>query len=70
MHTKFWLEDLKVRDDLGILCVDGRIMLRWISRMQNMMMWTGFVWLRQGPVVGSCEHSHETLGSRKGGEFD
>jgi hypothetical protein len=26
-HTKFWSENLKVRDRLGDLCVDGRIIL-------------------------------------------
>jgi len=30
MHTEFWLEDLKGRDHLRDLSVDGRIILEWI----------------------------------------
>jgi hypothetical protein len=30
MNTKFWLENLKLRDHLGDLCVDGRTILRRI----------------------------------------
>jgi hypothetical protein len=32
-------------------------------------MWTGFIWLKIGPVVGSFEHDNEPSGSIKGGEF-
>lgn len=31
--------------------------------------WSGFVWLTEGPVAGSCEDSKKLLGSRKGSEF-
>jgi hypothetical protein len=34
-------------------------------------VWMGFVWFRIGPVVGSCQHNNESLGSIKGrGFFD
>jgi hypothetical protein len=29
----------------------------------------GFIWLRMGSIVASCEHNNEPLGSIKGGEF-
>jgi hypothetical protein len=29
------------------------------------MVWVGFIWLRIGTVVGSCEHSEESLGIGK-----
>jgi hypothetical protein len=31
--------------------------------------WTGYVWLRIGPVARSCEHGNEPSGSVKGEEF-
>jgi hypothetical protein len=33
-------------------------------------MWIGFILLKTGPVVGSCEYGNETSGSIKGREFD
>jgi hypothetical protein len=38
---------------------DGRIILKRSSRKCVVIMWTGFVWLRQDPLVGSCEHGNE-----------
>ena len=32
MYTGFWWGDLRERDHLGDLCVDGRIILKWIIR--------------------------------------
>jgi hypothetical protein len=32
-------------------------------------VWTGFIWLRKGPVAGCCEHGNEPLSSIKCGEF-
>ena len=32
MHTDFWLGNLKEKDHLKDPGVDGRIILRWISR--------------------------------------
>jgi hypothetical protein len=30
--------------------VGGRIILKWILEKQDWMVWTGFIWLRRGPV--------------------
>jgi hypothetical protein len=32
MHTKFWPENLNGREQLGDLGIDGRIILKYISR--------------------------------------
>jgi hypothetical protein len=32
-------------------------------------VWTVCIWLRKGPVTGSCEHNNEPSGYIKGGEF-
>jgi hypothetical protein len=34
-HTKFWSENLKGRDNLESLGVDGRIVLKWILNNQD-----------------------------------
>jgi hypothetical protein len=39
------------------MVVDGRIILKWIMWKQGGSMWTGSIWLGQGPVAGCCEHS-------------
>jgi hypothetical protein len=41
MHTKYYLEHLKLRDDLGVESVYGGIILKWILKR----LWTGFIWL-------------------------
>jgi hypothetical protein len=61
-HAKFWSKHLKVRDRPKEPNVNGKIILEW-------MLGIGFIWLRMGPVAGSCEHGNEHLGSIKGGEF-
>jgi hypothetical protein len=46
MHTKFWSEDRKVRDQAEDLDVDGRKILEWILGKQEGEVWTGCIWLR------------------------
>ena len=40
--------NLKERDRLGGLGVDGRIILSWIFRKWDLGVWTGSSWLRIG----------------------
>jgi hypothetical protein len=68
MHTIFLLENLKGIDHLGDLDVDGKI-LEWISGKLSGTVWIGFIWLRIGPLAGSCEQSKEPSGSIKGRVF-
>jgi len=46
VHTGFWLGNLRERDHLEDLGVDGRIILRWIFRKWDVGEWNGLVWLR------------------------
>jgi len=41
MHTKFWPGNLKGRDHLEDLGVDGKIILEWILGKQGGKVWTG-----------------------------
>ena len=47
IYTGFWLENLKERDFLEYLGVDGRIMLKWVPTHDGMVC-TEFTWLRTG----------------------
>ena len=64
-YTEFWWKNLKERDHLGNPCVDGRIILRWVFRKWDGVVWTGSSWLRIG--TGDC--GNEPSGSIKCGEF-
>jgi len=60
MHTKFGLENLKEMDNSKDLSIDGRII--WILEINGLdSSGSG-----QGPVVGTCKHGNEPLGSIKG----
>jgi hypothetical protein len=54
MHTIFWLENLKGRDCLGDMGIDGKIILEWILGKQGGSVWTGCFWLRIGIGDGLC----------------
>jgi hypothetical protein len=41
----FFGGDLKERDNLKDLSVDGKIILEWISKLVG-KAWAGFIWLR------------------------
>ena len=32
MHTLFWSEELKERDCLEVLSIDGKLILQWLSK--------------------------------------
>jgi hypothetical protein len=40
--------NLRERDQLEDVGVDGRILLQWILEKSVGMVWTGFIWLRIG----------------------
>jgi hypothetical protein len=71
MCTKFSLDNLKGRDHLEDLGIDGRIVSEWISmRIQvGSKLWTYSCGSGYGPVAGSCVHSNETLHSIKSREY-
>jgi hypothetical protein len=52
MLTKFQSENLKGTDHLGHMGVDGRIILKWVFRVQIGKLMTGFIWLRTGTNGG------------------
>jgi len=46
MHTKFWLENLKVKDNSEYVGVDVRIILTCILEKYCGMVCIGFIWLK------------------------
>jgi len=48
VYTGFLWGYLRVRDHLGELGEDGRIILRWIFRKWDERVWPGSSWLRIG----------------------
>jgi hypothetical protein len=49
--------------------VDGKITLKQILQKWGVRVRNGLNWLRIGPLVGSCEHSNESMGCIKGRKF-
>ena len=47
-YTGFWWGNLRERDHLGDLGIDGRIILRRIFRNRVLGAWTGLSWLSIG----------------------
>jgi len=52
VYTGFWWGNVRERDHLEDLCVDGRIELRWIFRKWDVGAWNGSSWLRIWTGVG------------------
>ena len=50
--TMFWWGNLREIDHWGDQDVDGRIILRWILRKWDVVVGTGWNWLRIGTVGG------------------
>jgi hypothetical protein len=46
--TEFCWGDIEERDYLGDPGVDGRVILRWIFKKWDVMVWNGSSWLRIG----------------------
>jgi hypothetical protein len=56
-------ENLNGRYSLGDVGTDGRIQLKLILKENDVMMWIELIWLRIGPMTGSCESGNEISGS-------
>jgi hypothetical protein len=65
MHVGFWWEGQKERDNYENIDVGERIILKWILEKQNVLVWTGIMWIIRGTSGGSCEHCYEPSGSIK-----
>jgi len=52
MSAGFWWGNLRKRDHLEGLGVDGRMLLKWIFKMWDGETWTGLTWHRLGRVGG------------------
>jgi hypothetical protein len=63
------LENLKGRDHLGDLGVDGKIILKRILGKQDVRMWTAFIWLKMDPLAGCWEYGNKYSSYIKRGEF-
>jgi hypothetical protein len=57
--TGFRWENPKEKDHLKDQGVDGKMGSKWIFRKLAGRVWSGFNWLRIGPVAGSCECGDE-----------
>jgi len=45
VHTGFWWGNMRQGDHLEDLCVDGRVILKWICN-KGRRSWTGLIWLK------------------------
>ena len=53
VRTGFWWRDLTERDQLEDLCIDGRIILKWVFKKWDGEGWAGVIYLRIG-TGGGC----------------
>ena len=47
-YTGFWRGNLRKRDHLKDIGIDGRIILKWILDKGDRESWTELIWLRIG----------------------
>jgi len=52
VYTGFCWGNVRVRNHLQDLGIDGRIILRWVFRKWDVRIWTGLSWLRIGTGGG------------------
>jgi hypothetical protein len=58
MHTGFWLEREKERDNRKDLYINGKLILKWIFRKYN-GNFDCVCWLKKRTMTGSCEQTNE-----------
>jgi hypothetical protein len=46
------LENPKELEHLEDLCLDGRVIFRWIVKQEDGTPWTGYVYMRTGKIGG------------------
>jgi hypothetical protein len=63
------LGSLKGAEHSEEICVDGRIILKWILGKEVSRESIGLFWFRTGTGGGSCNHGNEPSDSIKGGKF-
>jgi hypothetical protein len=63
MYTGFWWESPNEKENLEDKGVDGRMGSKWTLGRMVGGVWSGFMWLRIGILVGSCECGDEPSGS-------
>jgi hypothetical protein len=49
----FWYGDLKRRDHMRDLAIDGKIILKSILNKYGLGAWTGLIWLKIGSSSGA-----------------
>jgi hypothetical protein len=54
MHTGFWWRNLKNRDHLEDLGIDGMKILTQILVKYDGIVWTGLIWLRIERIIGQA----------------
>ena len=69
VHTEICWADLRERDHLEHVGLNGRIILKWIFKKWDGELWALLIWLRVGQEAGYCECGNELSGSIKCGEF-
>jgi hypothetical protein len=68
VQTGFWWGDLRGRDHLEDLVVDGKVILKFIFKW-DVRSWTGFIWLRIRADGGCCEYCIESSRSKNLGNL-
>ena len=66
---RVWRGDMRPRDHLEDLCIDGTLILKWIFNKWDgvhLLHWSGS---GEGQVAGSCECGDELPGFINCGEF-
>jgi len=61
VYTGFWWGNLRERAHLENPGIDGRIILRWIFRKWDVVVWTESRWLRVGTVGGALVNAIKNL---------